>query len=132
MNDKMINALKQVLEYRPSMPIEVLHSWAADMKKSAQEALTERPAQQQQPVATVVHTCKPGDYATIHTTVALQKGQTVYTSPHPSKPWVGLTDEDVRKINQEVWGYVSADHTRMWNYARAIEAKLRERNGGGV
>ena len=44
------------------------------------------------------------------------------------KPWVGLTDEDTRKINQEVWGYVSADHTRMWDYARAIEAKLKEKN----
>ncbi len=44
------------------------------------------------------------------------------------RTWVGLTDEDVRKINQEVWGYVSADHARMRGYARAIEAKLKEKN----
>ena len=33
-----------------------------------------------------------------------------------------LTDEQIRKVNQEVWGYVSKDHTKMWEYARAIEA----------
>jgi hypothetical protein len=46
------------------------------------------------------------------------------------RQWVGLTDEEVRKINQEVWGYVSADHTRMRGYAQAIEAKLRSKNNG--
>jgi hypothetical protein len=46
----------------------------------------------------------------------------------PKRTWVGLTDDDVRKINQEVWGYVSADHTRMRGYACAIEAKLKELN----
>jgi hypothetical protein len=46
------------------------------------------------------------------------------------RQWVGLTDEEVRKVNKEVWGYVSADHSRMRGYARAIEAKLREKNNG--
>ena len=44
------------------------------------------------------------------------------------RTWVGLTDEEVRKVNQEVWGYVSADHARMRGYAQAIEAKLKEKN----
>jgi hypothetical protein len=48
--------------------------------------------------------------------------------PAAQRQWVGLTDDDVRKINQEVWGYVSADHARMRAYARAIEAKLKEKN----
>jgi hypothetical protein len=57
----------------------------------------------------------------------------IYTPPHMAPPaaqrqWVGLTDEEVRKVNQEVWGYVSADHARMRGYARAIEAKLKEKN----
>jgi type V secretory pathway adhesin AidA len=50
------------------------------------------------------------------------------TQPAAQRQWVGLTDDDVRKINQEVWGYVSADHTRMRGYAHAIEAKLKEKN----
>jgi hypothetical protein len=50
------------------------------------------------------------------------------TPPAAKRQWVGLTDEEVRKINQEVWGYVSADHTRMRGYAQAIEAKLKEKN----
>jgi hypothetical protein len=48
--------------------------------------------------------------------------------PAAQRPWVGLTDDEVRKINQEVWGYVSADHARMRGYAHAIEAKLKEKN----
>ena len=44
------------------------------------------------------------------------------------RQWVGLTDDEVRKINQKVWGYVSADHARMRGYACAIEAKLKEKN----
>ena len=51
----------------------------------------------------------------------------VYKEPAQGQ-WVGLTDDEVRKINQEVWGYVSADHTRMRGYAHAIEAKLKEKN----
>ena len=53
----------------------------------------------------------------------------LYTSP-AQRTWVGLTDEEVRKVNQEVWGYVSADHARMRGYAQAIEAKLRSKNNG--
>jgi hypothetical protein len=50
------------------------------------------------------------------------------TPPAAQRQWVGLTDDEVRKINQEVWGYVSADHARMRRYAHAIEAKLKEKN----
>lgn len=48
--------------------------------------------------------------------------------PAAQRPWVGLTNDEVRKINQEVWGYVSADHTRMRGYAYAIESKLKDLN----
>ena len=36
------------------------------------------------------------------------------------KPWVGLTDEEVRSVE--------FDHIRRRDYARAIEAKLKEKN----
>ena len=39
------------------------------------------------------------------------------------KPWVGLTDEEVMQT-------MSGDWTSQFYFARAIEAKLREKNGG--
>lgn len=55
----------------------------------------------------------------------------LYTSPPASKPWVGLTDEDISKSPS--WIY-SPDQDGMTAeeglevFARAIEAKLREKN----
>lgn len=49
--------------------------------------------------------------------------QPVYTSPPPRKPWVGLADEDKQIAfddTQEGGGF--------WEFADAIEAKLREKN----
>jgi hypothetical protein len=40
------------------------------------------------------------------------------------RPWVGLTDEEIEKI----WLYTaSVSSSALW-FARAIEAKLKERN----
>jgi hypothetical protein len=42
------------------------------------------------------------------------------------KPWVGLTDGDIAEIyNQKDWDI----HTN-WDYERAIEAKLKDKNNG--
>ena len=76
------------------------------------EALTEQPAQQQEPVAiadgTFNHNCPVGT--------------PLYTSPPPCKPWVGLTEEELQKILQEVSG-------KGWKpMLEAIEAKLKEKN----
>jgi hypothetical protein len=48
-------------------------------------------------------------------------GQPFYTAP-PRKPWVGLTDDEIDQIASEVcFGYIDV--------ARAVEAKLKEKNG---
>ena len=47
----------------------------------------------------------------------------VYTAP-PSKPWVSLTDEDIRSINHKA----ATDYEDGLTYARAIEAALKEKN----
>jgi hypothetical protein len=44
-----------------------------------------------------------------------------------SQRWVGLTDEEIFEIHTEWSDKVSWDG---WNYERAIEAKLREKNDG--
>jgi hypothetical protein len=45
----------------------------------------------------------------------------LYTAP-PKKEWVGLTDEEIHDMN----GY--EEDRRMYRFARAIEAKLKEKN----
>jgi hypothetical protein len=45
----------------------------------------------------------------------------LYTAP-PKKEWVGLTDQEIHEID----GY--EEDRKMYRFARAIEAKLREKN----
>ena len=52
--------------------------------------------------------------------------QPVYTAP-PKREWVGLTDQEINSVRY------SRDWTADWTdttFARAIEAKLREKNHG--
>ena len=47
----------------------------------------------------------------------------LYTTPS-QRPWVGLTDEELYEIyNKANW-----DVRQSWDYERAIEAKLKEKN----
>jgi hypothetical protein len=50
----------------------------------------------------------------------------LYTAP-PQREWVGMTDEEIKKEQHRIdW---TAEHTYA-NFARAIEAKLKEKNNG--
>lgn len=44
--------------------------------------------------------------------------------------WVGLTEDEVAVLMMEAWGCASIAPQSAPKFARAIEAKLRERNGG--
>ena len=50
------------------------------------------------------------------------------------KPWVGLTDEAVWSLYKNLWMFHPAEEPRLagdiLKFARAIEAKLREKNNG--
>jgi hypothetical protein len=48
----------------------------------------------------------------------------LHTSPQPSKPWVGLTDEEISII----WRDIDGSEGMLMRFAQAIEAKLREKN----
>ena len=50
----------------------------------------------------------------------------VYTAP-PQRTWVGLTDEDIKAVNAQVSQIPPIDYTTT-TYAKAIEAKLKEKN----
>ena len=55
----------------------------------------------------------------------------LHTSPQPSKPWVGLTDEERHSIRE--WQEIQKELRPVWApmmlyLYEAIEAKLREKN----
>ena len=52
----------------------------------------------------------------------------LYTSPPASKPWVGLTDEEIIEVIHPLVMADMADEATDYEIARAIEAKLREKN----
>jgi uncharacterized protein YecT (DUF1311 family) len=43
------------------------------------------------------------------------------------RPWVGLTDEEIKAVNAQVSQIPPIDYTST-TYAKAIEAKLKEKN----
>lgn len=105
------------------------------------EALAEHPAQQQEPVAWQIlnGVCHAGIRSTEdlakEAAAGMQKThdlggslaafhvRPLYTSPPASKPWVGLTDEEVEDLYFD--GFSMSE---LKQFARAIEAKLREKN----
>ena len=81
-----------------------------------------QPAQQQEPVGHV-SSVQSGSPLMCNLTEWERKGLiALYTSPPASKPWVGLTGEEI----QTLWR--SSEHMTVNDVCRAIEAKLREKN----
>ena len=113
-----LEALKQIDEAMP-FPVAKL------AQKVIREALAEQPAQQQEPVAVVKALPMGHNQTDMHYAECqhLPVGTLLYTSPPASKPWVGLTQQDINIAfddTQEGGGFD--------DFARAIEAKLREKN----
>ena len=140
MSDKKTQALKLALEALNKCDAalaEELSAWDIDPPlhhvleasnacgpaiTAIREALAEQPAQQE-PVAWA----NPGDLQNFDMKVRTNGGPLhtvpLYTSPPASKPWVGLTQQDIDIAfddTQEGGGFNE--------FARAIEAKLREKN----
>ena len=121
-----------------------------------EEKLAEQPAQQQEPVLWQIlnGVCHAGVRSTENlareAAAGMQKAhdlggslaafhvRSLYTSPPASKPWVSLTDEDIEKLSVESGKatFLNDDEQTgiLWfdgdcmSLARAIEAKLREKN----
>ena len=58
----------------------------------------------------------------------------LYTAP-PKREWVGLTADEIWKCNKAKSGsavefHICVDHQNVLDFAEAIEAKLKEKNGG--
>ena len=82
----------------------------------------------QEPVATVTsESGNPNVSMSWWHEPALPVGTNVYTSPQPSKPWVGLTDEEIAEMHNEIKVRLMGTY-RTEDIYRAIEAKLKEKN----
>ena len=99
------------------------------------EALAEQPAQQE-PVA-YRSRLKSGSYTYCNMAQFFDNAEPLYTSPPASKPWVGLTDEEMRDLEKQFNAervrtsdeeYLIIYPSDYWAWQRAIEAKLREKN----
>jgi len=54
----------------------------------------------------------------------------LYTAP-PKREWVGLTDDETSLLAMETWGCVNIAPQSAFKFARAVEAKLKEKNNVG-
>ena len=125
MTPKQEAALRQALEALEvaTTPLAKDRQEVLRARAAIREALAEQPAQQQAPVAWYDE-----EYDCAYTAAELDGGNVdgllpLYTSPPASKPWVGLTQQDID---------IAFDDTQEGGvfdeFARAIEAKLREKN----
>ena len=92
-----------------------------------------QPAQQQEPVAVYVGETWCGSVVRLYEDLPLETP--LYTSPLASKPWVGMTDEELHDLLPTVQIKDEKPAPMVWltrkdafEFARAIEAKLREKN----
>ena len=128
---KQTEALKLALE-----ALEYISSHYMSLPKigcmalaAVEEALAEQPAQQQEPVATMwqhgetgrTRITMPGDITDCD--ARWFKVSDLYTSPQPRKPWVRLSTDEIYDMYNE-----PRSDAEMVEFARAIEAKLREKN----
>ena len=127
MRPNLITRLKE--EWNNLDPVDPLRGLIAD----AIDALAEKPAQQQEPVAPkcgaiievfgkdwrLEYLCLPVGRHKLYTQ------QYTYTAPQPSKPWVGLSTVELDEIDAPIR---ERGHATVAEIYRAIEAKLREKN----
>ena len=121
-----IEAMKQALEAFCFMPNEIVTQSGVQVAMSSlRKAIAE--AEKQEPVAWM-HT-KIDGVAVPHRPSDLNKHperwMALYTHPQPKREWVGLTDEELEPLCNE-WRILFGSWT--YEFAKAIEAKLKEKN----
>jgi len=136
---KQTEALKLALEALENAEDQLAKPYSTGARyaiTAIREALAEQPAQQQElaeasvePVAFVAlqaWTCGaywPDDCFFDSAGEGLTP---LYTFPQPSKPWVGLTDEEIKRMAAP-W-FLSMYWKLCVSFGRAIETKLKEKN----
>jgi hypothetical protein len=100
----------------------------------AMDALRQALETEQEPVATVTsESGNPNLSMSWWHEPALPVGTKIYTSP-PKREWVGLTADEIWECNKAsgsaVEFHICYAHQNVEDFAEAIEAKLKEKNGG--
>ena len=102
--------------------------WAYSFTEDAWDFIRRVPkAQQQEPVAWADLNALTEQFNSVNCGTAYrlpgENRQPLYTSPQPSKPWVWLSTDEIYDMYNE-----PRSDAEMVEFARAIEAKLREKN----
>ena len=122
-------AMQMALEALESDPIS--HAGLVS-RKQAITALRQALETEQEPVAWL-KTWSDGSVSVLKTkshAFADHELEPLYTAP-PKKEWVGLTDEELAEIDGVVMKYIGTGEYVIdgeYEFARAIETKLREKN----
>jgi hypothetical protein len=85
-------------------------------------------AEKQEPIGEIVQAF--GDLTAVSIPEMPPVGAKLYTQPAPQREWVGLTDDEIDYLDRASW----YDDHKSWDvndFARAIEAKLKEKNAYG-
>ena len=133
------DVMKLALEALEEITDEVFSPYDNKLGKAItalREALAEQPVQQE-PVAWGVDWGKAGDIPCVSIikrlpsggieVVAVEYAPYSYTSPPAQRTWVGLTNNELQPIADE---YRILFGSWVEDFARAIEAKLKEKNNG--
>jgi hypothetical protein len=105
------------------MALDALANFDLDVRLKVIPALRARLAQpEQEPVAWVVYDSEINDIVWTESGMHLKQNTPLYTS-QPQREWQGLTDDEIRKTNR-----LSIYEKPLIEFARAIEAKLKEKN----
>lgn len=127
--EKAARMALEALEYYQHRKIE--WDYSDDAAITALRQALEQPAKQQEVVAYLVYDFgAESQYLAFDEELGDMDGCKVtplYEHPPASKPWVGLTDEQIVQLSLE-WPAETNDWASHIDFARAIEAKLKEKN----
>lgn len=138
MTEQQQAAMRQALEAleTPVSEEAPIYVRVCEYERNINKAITAlRPALEQQPAdeppvfvnADHLQGLTLGHYGSVEIYTDESEGRIpLYTRPQPAAQWVGLTDEEMKQVCYETFSY---DH---YVVARAVEAKLREKNGGNA
>ena len=120
------NAANDAAQHRINRLNAEIEAWKVRFK-IAEDALAKLNGPEQKPVAwmTITPYGQEDDIWYENPKGELLEGWTykpLYTSPQPSKQWVGLTDDDIQEVRENC----GVTHHAI----KTIEAKLREKNNG--
>jgi hypothetical protein len=116
----MIEAMKQALEALKRLnDIDGMYSWV-DTEQALRQAIAQ--AKKQEPVAYIDHVSGKPKFINGYV-VQTDYDIPLYTAP-PKREWVGLTDAEIL----DLWIANHKDTGATDAFARAIEAKLKEKN----